>query len=342
MVFEAKYSNTHVTDAARTPWVTRLLLLVFLVVCIFDPADKIVGGKVAVFVAIWIATLVRLTLTRDDIALPAGLVVYVAAFVAIPLLSILWYYITSGQQPFEGFVMFKAYLLVSLAMALVLNEVDLLPQLCATLSVLAVAVNVIFVAILQKPDVFGMLYPLGDSTGLLFLDRRGYGDFKLLQVYFVTSPMLAISIAYYLDRALSLTGAKRIVSFLLALLSITGMLLAGTRNNIFAALVLPFLIWPIYTNRVLLNTICSLGILAVLALPFAEYFSAFLDPVEFSNHLKLATIQDYYEIFSDPVTLLFGQGLGVYQSWSAKTYSYITELTYLEMIRNFGLPGAAS
>ena len=43
-------------------------------------------------------------------------------------------------------------------------------------------------------------------------------------------------------------------------------------------------------------------------------------------------------MFSDPKTLLFGQGLGSYfYSSGFGTETSITELTYLEFIRNFGL-----
>jgi uncharacterized membrane protein YhaH (DUF805 family) len=41
--------------------------------------------------------------------------------------------------------------------------------------------------------------------------------------------------------------------------------------------------------------------------------------------------------------LLFGQGLGAYQIWSGRplaAFTYISELTYLELLRNFGLIGA--
>jgi hypothetical protein len=79
---------------------------------------------------------------------------------------------------------------------------------------------------------------------------------------------------------------------------------------------------------------------AILALPFMHILRAFIDPGEVANSLKLVALQDYFRIFSDPVTLPFGQGLGAYYDWSVRGPFYITELTYLEMARNFGLPGA--
>ena len=323
----------------------RLLLLFFVIVCIFDPADQILGGKVFVFIALWAVTLLNILLRRDDPYLPPLLVAYVMLFIAIPLMSICFYYLRSGQQPFEGFAMLKAYLLVSLALVLVLNRIDLLPQLSAVLTVLASLVILLFIVILLVPDLYDWLKPLGESGGLLLLSTRSYGDdISLMQVYFVTSPMLAISIAYYFDRAMTASGMRRKLFYVIVTaINIGGMLLAGTRNNILISLLLPFVLWPFYTMRPGFYLFCSFAATGLAALPFASYLSAFLDPTEAANSIKLALLDDYLAFFRDPVTLLFGQGLGAYRIWSGRPFeqfTYISELTYFEILRNFGLIGA--
>jgi hypothetical protein len=342
MVFDAiNYRNVDAENVRQTHWVVRFFLLVFLFVCVFDPADQILGGKVFIFGALWGLTAINIVSTRDNLYLPPGLVIYVGMFVAIPLLSILWYFVINGKQPFEGFVLLKGYLLISFAIVLFLNRLDLIPQLSAVLTILSCSVIAVFVALELEPDLFGTLYPIGVDTGLLILDHRSYGDFELIQVYFVTSPMIVISIAHYFDRAMVEPGvARKLVFLLLTAINIAGMFLAGSRNNIFVSLLLPFLLWPLYTKRIVLSALVSFGVLSVLALPFADQLQAFLDPSEVSNGVKLAMLDDYARIFGNPVTLLFGQGLGAYETWSAVSYFYITELTYLEMVRNFGLIGA--
>jgi hypothetical protein len=240
--------------------------------------------------------------------------------------------------------MLKAYLLVSLALVLVLNRIDLLPQLSAVLTVLACLVVALFIVIMLEPDLYDWLKPLGASSGLLSLDNRNYGDdIKLLQVYLVTSPMLAISIAYYFDRTMTALGMRRKLLYaIVTAINIAGMLLAGTRNNIMISLLLPFLLWPFYTRRPAFYSFCSLAAASLAALPFANYLSAFLDPAETANSIKLALIDDYIGFFSDPVTLLLGQGLGAYRIWSGRPFGqfmYVSELTYLEVFRNFGLIG---
>jgi hypothetical protein len=316
-------------------------VLVFLVVCIFDPADLILTLKVPVFIALWIATALSVFLSRSYFRISPELVIYVSVFILIPALSIILYYAVDGRQPFEGFAMIKAYLLVSFSIILVVNKIDLLPQLSAVLTILAVCVIAVFLVLFFNPALFAWMKSLAEPTGLLLLDRRSYGaKITLLQVYFVTSPMLLIAIAYYFDRAVTGANVGRKVFFsAITAIDVIGMFMAGSRNNIFASLLLLFLLWPLYTRRPRLYLLCSLAALAVMALPFMGYLSAFLDPLEYANSVKLATLRDYFTILSDPFTLLFGQGLGAYQAWSAKKFSFITELTYFEMIRNFGLLG---
>ena len=55
----------------------------------------------------------------------------------------------------------------------------------------------------------------------------------------------------------------------------------------------------------------SLALLAVLSISFIGKLRVLLkNPAEFSNHIKLALLGDYGAIFSNPLTLLFGQGQG--------------------------------
>jgi hypothetical protein len=83
----------------------------------------------------------------------------------------------------------------------------------------------------------------------------------------------------------------------------------------------------------------GLTVLAALAGGFFDELRAFFDPMEPSNSAKLSLLEGYGRIFSDPFSLIFGQGLGAYFHFE-RGYLYITEFTYLELVRNFGLFGA--
>jgi hypothetical protein len=44
--------------------------LFFVVDCVFDPSNQILGGKVTVFIVLWAATLLTVLLKRGDSHLP--------------------------------------------------------------------------------------------------------------------------------------------------------------------------------------------------------------------------------------------------------------------------------
>jgi hypothetical protein len=333
--------------------VVRLLLFAFVVVCIFDPADQVFGVKVWLFVAIWVAALIVAFSAPDKIYVPIGLLLCVLLFTTVPLISIVWYYLTNGTEPYAGFALMKGFLLISVAIVLVMNRVDVLPFFSATLTVLALMTIAILVSVQLAPGLLPILKNTGSETGLVLLGERSYAnDSSFIFVNVVTSPLLVISIAYYFDRAMSEAAIRsKFIYASLTAINILAMLSVGSRNEAAAAILMPFLLWPLYTRRIARNECISLALLAVLSIPFIEKLRVLLNPAEFSNNIKLTLLGDYAAIFSKPLTLLFGQGLGAYYQWTTsgrpdfertgENFYFNTELTYAELVRYFGLLGAA-
>jgi hypothetical protein len=321
----------------------RWALLAFLLACVFDPADMVLGAKVWIFVVCWLCLIAEFAASTQRARLPAGLLAYVIAFTMIPLLSIAGYMARDGGEPYGGFVLVKGYVLITFAWLLVLSRSDLFRQLAAILTCLAVVVIVTYLALVAVPDLYLPLYAFGESTGVVQLDSgRDYGsDVVLMQVYFVTSPMLAISIAYYYDKAAHAIHDKdRRIYVVLALINGAGMLLAGSRNNILIGVALPIALWFMYTRHKLRGALGVVVALCALGLFFQNEIGAFLDPVETSNSVKLQAMEDYAVLFENPITLLFGQGLGAYHEFTGRGRLFVTELTYHELVRSFGLFGA--
>jgi len=333
-------------NGARTsdllPRLLNFCLLLFLLACTFDPADKVLNVKVYIFALCWAVTLAICLSSRNPFAVPRGLLIYTLLFILIPLYSIVWYWVSDGGLQFAGFSMLKGYVLITLALMLVLSRTELLPRLCAVLTMLALAIIGTFIAVQQIPELLPVMYVFGKQTDMVSVSIRDYGaNVRLLHVYFVTSPMLAISIAYYFDRAHSAHQTGRAV-FLWSLVAInvTGMLLAGTRNNMLVSVLLPVVLFFYYARNKAVGALVSLTAVIVLAAVFARELAAFFNPLEASNSTKLAMLDDYARILSDPVNLIFGRGLGAYEDWEGRAVKYVTELTYLDMIRNFGLIGS--
>jgi hypothetical protein len=324
------------------PRLLSFCLWLFVLACIFDPADKVLELKVYIFVLCWVITLAICLLSQTPVTVPRGLLIYIFLFILVPLYSIVWYWLSDGSARFEGFSMLKGYVLITLAPMLVLNRTDLLPRLCAVLTLLALAVIAVFILLMMMPELVPVLYLFGRQTEIVLVSYRAYTpDIVLLQVYFVTSPMLAIAIAYYFDKAKSARrGSQALLLWGLVGINVLGMLLAGTRNNILVSLLLPAVLVFYYARSKAVGALVSITAVAVLVAVFARQLTAFFDPSEASNSVKLGLLDDYLRLFSDPMNLIFGRGLGAYEDWEGRAVNFVTELTYLDMIRNFGLIGA--
>src|SRR5262245_42205856 len=85
-------------------------LVLFLLACVFDPADRLLGIKVYLFLLAWALTAFRWLWLGTLPRMHPGLILYTAIFVLVPLLSIAWYFGTNGSEPFEGLSLLKAYL----------------------------------------------------------------------------------------------------------------------------------------------------------------------------------------------------------------------------------------
>lgn len=321
--------------------ILNLALFLFVISCIFDPANYL-GTKFPLFIFCWLVLIQTLLVSRTNTVISTGIVIYTILFICIPLYSIALFYITGGQKPFEGFNLLRGYILISLAPLLAISKISLMPILAKVLSVLAMCIIVSSVILQFYPDFFSTLHAFGKETGIVLPDRRDYGgNVVLLQVYFVTSPMLAISAAYYFGIAkASKIGRERTIAWMLFTISLFGLVLAGSRNNILVAIILPVALFFIVSKHKILNMTITLIIALWVVLIFKHQLAALFDPNELSNAIKFQLVKDYGRILFDPITFVLGQGLGAYEYWEAKErYDYITELTYLEMFRNFGLFG---
>lgn len=322
----------------------QLLLSVFVLSCVFDPADTVLGLKMPLF-ALIVSLATLKVLSSKDVKLPLPAVLISAFFVMVPSLAVLKGMGSGLVDASVGFAMLKGYLLILLYPATLVLKLDLLSNLVKTLLVLSIVIIASFIYVQIEPDFYTSLYNFGNSTGVVLPDRRSYGgDAEYLQVYYVTSPMILIAIARFFSHAYTsrINGGKWVLSALACLLCLTAILLAGTRNNLITSLMLVTSLLFLHSTRrsylILLGSIASFSLAGIVA----AYLSEFFNPEEYSNSIKLMLVLDYLDVFTNVEWLLFGQGLGADIFWSARQgHHHLSELTYLELIRNFGLLGAA-
>ena len=269
-----------------------LALLLFLASCVFDPADRMLGLKVELFVACWALALFFFGIRRERLVIPVGLLLYTLVFMLIPMASIAWYYVSDGREPFEGFALLKGYVLITLGVLLFLNRINLLPHLSAMLPLLAVAIAAGFVAVQLEPGLIIPAQIWGDATGVMFVTERDYGSgLVLLQVYFATSPMLVIPIAYYFHLMWSATTKRDRVFFsALVAMNCAAMFVAGSRNNIAVSLMLPLALYVLYSRNKLVGGLLSATLSVFLAVLYRDELRTLLAPQAADEHETHATV----------------------------------------------------
>lgn len=330
------YSCKNVHSIEKSVLITVYSL--FLMSCVFDPADTLFGLKIPFFLLSWITGLIFCLKSQRKIRISSGLISYVSLMISIPLISIGFYFLTNGNMPYEGFSLLKAYLLISFSVLLYATRIDLLKELSCTLSILAAAILFLFVLLLLEPSLYLPLKSFGDKSGVFILDNRIYGpDLVVRQIYFVTSPMLIISITYY-SFFVKFSGKYSLRYSLILGINILALFISGSRSNIIASLLLPLaLIWFFCKKKRLITVVVFL-IFGLFVCIFHDHIRIFFDSSELSNSTKISMCYDYFRIFQNPKDLIFGQGLGSYHYWLTRGGDfYICELTYFEVIRNFGL-----
>lgn len=330
-------------SASRIP---KILILFLWIACIFDPIGQIYGMKYIAIAAVCgllafnIATRLRLPGMTPGyyfifflfvIFYPAyGLFVTVfrggfgGKFIDTSYLAAALYFICSVVYFYPGYAQI-AYR--SMVIALRLLSVVILISLCAV-----------------SLGVFDSLLGFFMAHGVAYLGTRNYAGINFYYIYYISSPMLVFLLCHdtwrLMERVTLLRG--------LAVISCAAALfLSGTRASILLAVSAPLLvgIWYYLGRKTLLVMAGGIAALALaLTLFHIPVLSEMFGAGEASNSIKIGYLSQYWSLFDDTDVLLFGQGYNAHV-WSAAVASLLpegaskTELTYLELVRVFGVMG---
>lgn len=174
---------------------------------------------------------------------------------------------------------------------------------------------------------------------------REYAGFSLPYIYFLASPLLILLLAHDFELFLS---KRTILGFIAFFVTTFSFALTGTRAHILIAI----LFAPTYmllksTPKTIIKSIflfVGIAIIAATQQEVRSLFDSFTSTTETSNSMKLSLLDGYIEIFYNPFDLLLGQGFNAHE-WSPPLREMInmeekasrTELTYIELVRVFGV-----
>ena len=202
----------------------------------------------------------------------------------------------------------------------------------------------LYLILIFKTSLFGDMYRyfVMDKHVVIYA-LRDYGKITLLMIFYKTSPLLVFPLSWYLYRILIEKQKKGLALniFLLLLIALT-LFFSGTRANLISLvlIIVFYLSFTLYNkSRVWFVLVMGLGILAVLFMTptLAELL---LNKQEASNAVKFSYLSSYSNYFDHHlISLLFGQGIGgVFYASGLHRFIDVSELTYLDLIRVWGIP----
>ncbi len=323
---------------SRRLLLTGIWLLTFA--ALVDPADDIFHLKSPAFALVMLVWLFRKGILRPT--LPLRIWIAVCGFgIVLPLFwTVVGFLRFNVHSPEMYFGTLKSFLFVLLLLVLLTEEIDLaslvvrMSILVALLTFVMVGVNLFFPAAFDALYAFSMAKNNAIITTSRHLLGGGVGMF-----YYKTSALLVFPFAYHFYRATS-QDARKLVPLLWSAFYAAALFFSGARANFLGAVFIAGVFATAYLGRKI-----GWGPALALASCIAVLFTStvvlnLLNPTETSNSIKLLHVQSYEQQFnSHPSILLWGQGADTaffsngYEGWTT-----VTELSYLEMVRVFGIP----
>jgi hypothetical protein len=318
----------------------RANLFLLLLIAVFDPVDQS-HLKAPLFASVWLIFLVGLVISSEGLAeIPPALYMYALAFIVVlPLAGAMVYLLRGGGTAgYEGLKYWKSYLFLTLCIPLAVKRINLIRPLTIVLSLLSLATIVLYVLASVSEVLRAELEAFGAATYTFSLTDRTYGNLTYHGLYFFGSSLLVVAVVYFSYHFMFSAGRAKLLNGFLLALNVCGMVMSGSRNNIVVGLMAPLLVFAWYRGNKTRITMATV-LVAILLAGFASgIFQAMLSSADESNATKLDHLHDYVTLFADWRTLWFGQGFGASffsRAWGAQVS--LTELTYLEILRNYGL-----
>ncbi len=329
--------------------VQRVFCFLYMFVLIFDPADRIFKLKMPLFIIIFALALFDFIFNKKIIR--KEIFVICTVFIGMTLMSIMIGSILKIDFN-SSFAISKIKSIMGLFLIFVfaIYEDDFIKLFVQVLNILIVVIIILFfIDALGFASLRDWLYDFGNKMQSFTINHRMYGDVNFASIYFHSSPYLVLSVGYYANRLCNEIVANKekklndriIVSCFWSIITVLAMFLTGTRNNMFFSLIIIMAIIFYKSKNKLAVFYIYLALLLMLLMLFGDVIFGMLDFTESSNNTKIQTIYEYNEFFNqNQIVLLLGQGIGgsIYSKVRGG-YVEITELTYLDIIRWWGVFG---
>lgn len=320
---------------------TKLLELfigIFVFVLVTDPSNRLFHMKDIAFGFVVIFSLIKYKNV-------------ISKYYKIPLLFIfiLLYSFLSGNIGGEsidiGYLLFICKGAVVWLLLMWINKYHFIEFLAFPLIVLSVFTIVLLYALIITKEGAFLAESLKAVDLLYMYGWRSFIGIEFACVFFKTTPLFIIAFSVYTYKLFF--QKKEIKVFIVWLLFLIPLLFAGTRACILSALgIVAFFILSKFRQKPIgkfvsnaLFLFCCIGGVVLIKMLLDDDGGG--DGYT-STNIKMGHLSSYIQLFQEkPYILLTGQGVGaIFYTMGRDAFTYLTEWSYMELLRNFGVIGA--
>ena len=313
----------------------------FVAAALFDPGDQILHLKVPLFLcalSLWAARVALGMVGPGNYKTWTAVLLFALVLPGIAsIIGLLGDTLPTGEPRFAVLKGFSVLLLIPVLSS---EKIDLTKHIIRWSFVVAVFTIALVVLSLKAPLIFAAAEVFFVEKDSVMINSRDVVGFGIGSFYYKTVAVVVLPIAYYFWNLLH--RPRKVVSLVLTLIFLGAALCSGSRATALGAfvIVVAFVFQKLKARLGLRSALAALFIMVVLP---AGYFASYFHPGESSNSIKLGHLHSYVVEFDEnPTYLLWGQGADTeFYSEGFQTKTTITELTYLELIRGFGIPVTA-
>lgn len=312
-----------------------IITSLFVSVVMMDPADNILKLKIPLFILLFLLLLFK----HKYISATAVRIIIIIYSICL-ITNVLG--LLRGIDTDVNFALsiYKGFLMILLL--LWTNEIKIIQYLNFPTVLISFIVVLIFIFMKFFPEINNLTYLYVDNYDLpIKIANRTFIGVDLLSVFYKTSPLCIFVAGVYLQKLMKNEG-NRFTNFFMYTCAISVLIISGTRMNILSAFVITgFIIimktWNSHYGKFIAGIISFVGFIAILIIINMLINDRGEHSLEIKQTLSLAFQQ---QVFKDPLLLLIGEGPGAtFDSLGIRGKNeVISELTYLDLIRWFGVP----
>lgn len=310
--------------------ITGFTALLFVLFCLVDPNNAVFGLKMPAFLLF----ILSLAVSYKPNWKYAGIIL---CLIFVNLLSVFLGYL--GGISADAQIQLQYSIFFTLLITLFWSEhIDLLVPLSFAGFVISIISILGFMAMQFNPEIESALYLFSISHDQpYFMGRRNFLGFDFVSFVFMSLPPVFIPAAIHYEKLLY-EKKNRGRNLLLTIVYFFAFFCSGQRAmflGVFAILMI------IGYPKIKQFKLIQLLVIVFFFIGVYIAYQAIIDPNSNSTNIKFGHLESYLDLFQSKwYYLIFGMGPGAFfYSKGFGTMTSLTEWTYIEIIRMYGLVG---